>query len=183
MRLILQLATSLVILVYPLTVYFGLQYLPSGVIALLLCALLMTRLLLNKQQLKSMALPLVVGILLTATSFITERQDWLLYYPVVINISMLMLFSYSLWRGPSMIERLARLKEPDLPPSASPYLARVTQLWCCLFVINGVIAAYTARFCSLEVWTLYNGLIAYIFIGMLLAGEWLYRHFWLEKHA
>ncbi|MFC1518480.1 hypothetical protein ACFL6Z_02040 [Pseudomonadota bacterium] len=180
--LLLQIITAIALVCYPLAVYFGLQFLPPGSIALLLCIILIARLVLNKQQLASMALPLIVGIGLTATSFIAKRNDWLLYYPVVINLTMLGLFSYSLKKGPSMIERLARLKEPDLPDAAIGYLNKVTLLWCGLFVLNGSVALYTARFSTLELWTLYNGLIAYLLMGILLGGEWLYRTFWLKKH-
>ncbi|RTR29327.1 hypothetical protein [Shewanella atlantica] len=181
MRLFLQIVTSLLLIGYPLAVYFGLNYLPAGTIAMVLCLFLILRLLIQKQQVKSMVLPLLVGIGLTAGSFIAKRHDWLLYYPVVINLSMLLLFGYSLKSGPSMIERLARLKEPDLPDEAIPYLQKVTLIWCGLFVFNGVVALYTARYSSLEIWTLYNGLIAYLLIGSLLGGEWLYRTIWLKK--
>jgi len=182
MRLILQIMTTLVIIAYPVAVYFGLQYLPPGTIALLLCLLLLLRFMVTKQQVKSMTLPILVGIGLTAASFITQRNDWLLFYPVVINLSMLGLFSYSLMNGPSMIERLARLKEPDLPDSAIPYLQTVTKLWCGLFIVNGAVATYTAIATSIEIWTLDNGLIAYQFMGLLLSGEGIYRRFWLKKH-
>jgi uncharacterized membrane protein len=182
MKLTLQVLSTLVIACYPVAVYFGLQYLAPGIIALLLCAILILRFLLNPQQISSMKVPLMVGIALTAASFVTQRSDWLLFYPVVINLSLLGLFAYSLQKGPSMIERLARLKHPDLPDSASAYLCKVTKLWCGLFIFNGVIAAYTAMVSSLEMWTLYNGFIAYVLIGILLSGEWLYRYFWLEKH-
>lgn len=181
MRLFLQIVTGLLLLGYPIAVYFGLTYLPAGSIALLLCLMLIIRLALQKQQVKPLILPVIVGIVLTAGSYLAKRNDWLLYYPVVINLSMLGLFAYSLKRGPSMIERLARLKEPSLPPEAVPYLNRVTQIWCALFIFNGSVAYYTASYTSLEVWTLYNGLIAYLLIGMLLGGEWLYRTLWLKK--
>lgn len=182
MRLILQVITTLVIIAYPLTVYLGLQYLPPGTIALLLCSLLITRFIVTKQQVKSMMLPILIGIGLTAASFIAERNDWLLYYPVVINLSMLGLFGYSLINGPTMIERLARLKEPDLPDSAIAYLQTITKLWCGLFIFNATVATYTAIATSIEIWTLYNGLIAYLLMGLLLSGEWIYRRFWLKKH-
>ena len=181
MRLFLQIVTGILLLGYPLAVYFGLNYLPAGTIAMVLCFILIVRLLIQKQQVKSMILPIIVGIGLTAASFIAKRHDWLLYYPVVINLSMLMLFAYSLKLGPSMIERLARLKEPELPDEAIPYLKKVTQIWCGLFVFNGSVALYTAHYASLEIWTLYNGLIAYLLIGSLLGGEWLYRTIWLNK--
>ncbi len=181
MRLLLQLVTGFLVIGYPIAVYLGLNYLPPGSIELVLCLVLLLRLTILKQQIKSMVVPILVGIGLTAGSFIAKRNDWLLYYPVVINLCMLFLFSYSLKRGPSMIERLARLKQPDLPDKAIPYLRKVTLLWCGLFIFNGTIAFYTASFTSLELWTLYNGFIAYLLIGALLGGEWLYRTFWLKQ--
>ncbi|MCL1138043.1 hypothetical protein [Shewanella pneumatophori] len=181
MRLFLQIVTSIVVIAYPLAVYFGLHYLPAGSIALGLCAVLIIRLLLQQQQVKALLLPIIVGISLTAGSFIAKQNDWLLYYPVVINLTMLSLFGYSLKHGPSMIERLARLKEPELPDAAIGYLNRVTLIWCGLFIFNGAMALYTALYTSIETWTLYNGLIAYLLIGSLLGGEWLYRTFWLKK--
>ncbi len=181
MRLFLQIVTSLVVIAYPLAVYFGLHYLPAGSIALALCAILVIRLLIQKQQVKALMLPIVVGIALTAGSFIAKQNEWLLYYPVVINLTMLALFGYSLKQGPSMIERLARLKEPDLPDEAITYLNKVTLIWCGLFIFNGCMALYTALYTSIEIWTLYNGLIAYLLIGSLLGGEWLYRTIWLKK--
>lgn len=181
MRVLLQVLTALALIAYPVAVYLGLNYLPAGTIALILCLLLVVRLMLQKQKVKTLVLPLLVGIALTAGSFVAKRSDWLLYYPVVINLTMLALFSYSLYQGPSMIERFARLKEPDLPDEAIGYLKKVTLLWCGLFILNGTVAAYTAAYTSLATWTLYNGLIAYVLMGLLLGGEWLYRSFWLKK--
>lgn len=181
MRTLLQVLTTLTLIAYPVAVYLGLSYLPAGTIALVLCLLLSARLMLQKQKVKTLVLPLLVGIALTAGSFVAKRSDWLLYYPVVINLSMLALFGYSLYQGPCMIERFARLKEPHLPEAAIGYLKKVTLLWCGLFVLNGTMAAYTAAFSSLATWTLYNGLIAYVLMGLLLGGEWLYRSFWLKK--
>lgn len=147
----------------------------------MLCIALVLRLALQRQQVKAMMAPIIVGIGLTAASLIAKEQQWLLYYPVVINVSMLALFGYSLKRGPSMIERLARLKEPDLPATAITYLRTVTKLWCGLFIFNGAMAWYTASYATLAVWTWYNGLIAYLLIGAMFAGEWLYRTFWLKN--
>ncbi|QIR13303.1 hypothetical protein [Shewanella aestuarii] len=183
MKAFVQVLSILAVMGYPIAVYFGLQYLPNGLIGLILCGLLIIRLSLNKNQLKPMLVPLVIGILLTGASFIAQRNDWLLYYPVVINLSMLALFGFSLIQGPSLIERLARLKEPDLPSQATPYLIKVTKIWCGLFVFNGLMALYTAMATDITIWTIYNGLIAYLLIGGLLGGEWIYRTFWLKQHG
>jgi uncharacterized membrane protein len=74
-----------------------------------------------------------------------------------------------------MVERMARLTEPDLPPEAIGYTRKVTQVWCGFFVINGSIALGTAIWASPEVWTLYNGVIAYVLMGLLFGGEYLVR--------
>ncbi|WP_025820950.1 hypothetical protein [Shewanella marina] len=181
MRVMLQIITGLILLAYPLAVYFGLNYLPAGTTALLLCGLLVVRLVLQKQALRSMLLPMIVGIGLTLGSFVAKRHDWLLFYPIVINVTMLFLFASSLVNGPSMIEKFARLKHAELPAEAIPYLRKVTLIWCALFIINGSMAAYTAIFTSLATWTLYNGLIAYLLMGCLFAGEWLYRKLWIKQ--
>lgn len=92
-------------------------------------------------------------------------------YPSFMSAAMLMAFALSLWRGPSMIERFARLVEPNLPERGVRYTRAVTWVWCGFFVINGAIAVWTAFFASWAVWTLYNGLISYLAIGALFLGE------------
>ncbi|MGF1755265.1 hypothetical protein L4C33_16930, partial [Vibrio makurazakiensis] len=98
----------------------------------------------------------------------------LTYYPVVVNLCMLVVFASSLRQPQTIIERLARLQEPDLAQSGVMYTRKVTKVWCLFFVINGSIALYTC-FQSLEVWTLYNGLISYLLAGSLFSIEWLVR--------
>jgi uncharacterized membrane protein len=96
-------------------------------------------------------------------------------YPVLVNAVMLSLFSYTLISPPSMIERLARLREPELPLQAIVYTRRVTQVWCGFFVLNGAIALATALWASAAVWSVYNGIIAYLIMGLLFGGEYLVR--------
>lgn len=176
-----KLGFAVLLLGYPLVVYLGLEYFSVSATSLVLCLLLLMRIWVQKQPMGQLLIPLILGVALTGGSFIAKRHEWLLYYPVVINTTMLALFAFSLIKGPSMVERLARIKHLDLPKSATPYLNKVTLLWCLLFIINGTMAVYTALFTSLTTWTLYNGLIAYLLIGLLFGGEWVYRSFWLKK--
>jgi uncharacterized membrane protein len=48
----------------------------------------------------------------------------------------------------------------------------VTQVWCLFFLCNGGVALYTALYSSLAFWTLYNGLIAYVLMGLVFAIEY-----------
>jgi uncharacterized membrane protein len=97
-------------------------------------------------------------------------------YPVLVNLAFLAVFAASLRRGrPSAIERLARLREPALPPAAVAYTRRVTQVWCGFFGVNALLSAATALWADAATWALYNGLLAYVAMGLLMGGEWLVR--------
>lgn len=96
-------------------------------------------------------------------------------YPVLVNAGFLAAFGYSLMVPPSMVERLARLREPDLPPAAVRYTRRVTQVWCGFFIFNGAAALATALWASDALWSLYTGVISYALMGMLFGAEFLLR--------
>src|SRR5262245_25488864 len=105
-------------------------------------------------------------------------------YPVLVNAALLGVFAYSLISPPSMIEHFARIREPNLPAQAIGYTRRVTQVWCIFFAVNGVIALITALWTSSATWMFYNGLIAYLAMGLLLAGEYVFRgHFKRQLNA
>jgi uncharacterized membrane protein len=96
-------------------------------------------------------------------------------YPAMVNGLLLAVFVASLVHPPSAIERVARLQDPDLPEYAVAYTRRVTQVWCGFFLGNGLVALYTAIHSPLEIWTLYNGLIAYLLMGIVFAAEYAVR--------
>jgi len=52
----------------------------------------------------------------------------------------------------------------------------VTLIWVIFFVFNGTAAGLTACCTTLEMWSLYNGLIAYGIMGLLFTIELFYRH-------
>jgi uncharacterized membrane protein len=93
----------------------------------------------------------------------------------MVSAVLLAVFASSLLRPPTIIERIARLSEPELPPQGVAYTRRVTQVWCGFFVANGAVALATVLWGSEELWLLYNGLLAYVFMGALFAAEWLLR--------
>jgi uncharacterized membrane protein len=161
-------------LAYPVGVYFGLARFGVAPIAWLLAALALLRLAFARTDRSiwpAAALALCVALL----SAFTRSDRWMRYYPVLINGLALGVFAWSLRNPPPMIERLARLRQPDLPPAGVVWTRRVTQVWCVFFLVNGSIAFYTVQYASLAIWTLYNGLIAYLLVGLLLAGELLLR--------
>jgi uncharacterized membrane protein len=97
------------------------------------------------------------------------------WYPVLISAFMLGLFALSLKYGPPMVERLARLREPQLPANAVVYTRQVTVVWSVFFLCNGLLAAALTLWAPLSWWMLYTGLISYGLMGLLFAIEWLIR--------
>jgi uncharacterized membrane protein len=160
-------------LLYPATVYYGMQYFQPREIALMLAVLLLLRLMVIQSRI-TLQIGLI-GLVYAGFAAYSNQLIALRFYPVVVNTGMLLIFASSLIYPPCVIERLARLQNPVLPPQAPPYLFRLTQIWCGFFVINGSIALFTALYSSFEIWSLYNGLIAYLLMGLLFAGEYCVR--------
>lgn len=117
------------------------------------------------------ALALVLCLLSLAFSAI----GLLFYYPVAVNLIMLAVFASSLKGEQSIVERLARLQDPNLSPRGVRYTRNVTKAWCVFFVLNGAIAATTALIGDLKLWTWWNGLLSYGTMGLMFGGEYLLR--------
>lgn len=96
-------------------------------------------------------------------------------YPVLMNVAMLFAFAMSLVKGPSIMTQFARLIEPDLPESGVRYTRVYTGVWCGFFIVNGLIALWTALYAPLHVWAIYNGAVSYVLMGALAGGELLVR--------
>ncbi|EGQ8030191.1 hypothetical protein ABVY47_003559 [Vibrio parahaemolyticus] len=186
MRQLLTGLSAIVLFAYPFAVYFGIDKFGLNLVGGLLIAALLLRLFVaNKtplQEFKFLALTTgAVGILLVALGMVFKQHGWLKFYPVVVNVCMLCVFAFSLKQPQSIIERLARLQEPELPPSGVAYTRKVTMVWCVFFVLNAAFALYTC-FLPVKIWTLYNGLISYLLAGSLFAGEWIVRQFVRKEH-
>jgi len=164
---------ALLTLAYPLAMYWGLGHFEPRWLALLLVALALLRAAARREPVWIAAA--AGALLLAAVSMAGNAALPLKLYPVLVSAALLAVFGISLWRPPSVIERLARLREPALPPAAVAYTRKVTLLWCGFFIVNGSIALVTALWASDALWALYTGLLSYIAMGTLFAGEWLVR--------
>ncbi|GAA0208681.1 hypothetical protein GCM10009123_15180 [Kangiella japonica] len=188
MSVLLKIAVAVVVLLYPIAIYFGLQQFQPKYLALSLAALVILRASITKSPIIKAVkglwlIVLVVGLSLAALSFFTNSDLGLKLYPVIISAGFLAVFTYSLSQPPSIIERLARLQEPDLPPEGVAYTRKVTKVWCGFFVLNILISLYTVIFSSTEIWTLYNGLVSYLLMGTLFISELIYRKCVVQRRA
>lgn len=178
----LAIARVVPLVIYPFIVYLALEHVQAKYLAIVLLGVFVLR---NRSKVRMLtdgleragALILAVIVLFAAAVWWSNAETLLLLYPVLLNSIMLGLFAFTLLRPPSMIERFARLQHPDLPPAAVHYTARVTQVWCGFFLINSLIAAYSAVFLSRAAWAFYNGFLAYVLMGALFLGEWLVRRY------
>jgi uncharacterized membrane protein len=164
---------------YPVLIYLGLtRFRPStlGLIVLVVIALRMAVLAgLDWNQWKKF-LPMFASVTAVAiVSALFDSGTSLLLAPVLINGALLVTFGLTLKNGPSMIERFASLKEKNITPRISRYCFRVTVVWCVFFALNGAVSAATVFWTPREYWVLYNGLISYILIALLLIGEVMVR--------
>jgi uncharacterized membrane protein len=124
----------------------------------------------------------LAGLLMAIATVWTNALLPLKLYPVLVNLAFLLAFAYSLSTPQSMIERFARMTEPELPVVAIRYTRQVTKVWCAFFVFNGSIALGTAIWASQEVWALYTGVISYLLMGSLFVIEYLVRIRFKRRH-
>jgi len=175
MRKLVNSVIAVLTLLYPLAVYFGIHYIEPWQIAALLAALLTVRLLSGGAADRGSRLLLMAALLYCGFAVWHNNLISLRFYPTLINLVLLLVFTASLYFPPTAIERLARLQHPDLPPKGVRYTRKVTQVWCVFFLLNGLAAAATALWSSFAWWSLYNGLIAYLLMGLLMAIEYAVR--------
>ncbi len=160
-------------ILYPFAVYAGLGVVEPRILAAALGVAAVARFAFGKAGFVRAVS--VVVFALAVVVVLSNKAFPLKLYPVVVNASFFALFAWSLYAPPTVIERMVRLRTPDLPPAAVAYINKVTAVWCAFFIVNGTIAYITARYASTAVWSLYNGLIAYALMGLLFAGEYLVR--------
>ncbi len=132
---------------------------------------------------RGIVLVCIGGLVLAAVSYWRDSSSPVLFYPALVNAVLLTMFAVSLWRPPTIIERIARIREPELPPAAVIYTRRVTIVWSVFFALNGAAALYTAVATPVETWTLYNGFIAYLLIGALFVAELAVRSVWKARRS
>jgi uncharacterized membrane protein len=160
-------------LAYPVVVYLGLGRWSPLWLALGLAALMLLRAWSGRDPVWLLAG--AGAVLLSFASFFADSWLPLKLYPVMVSGVLLSVFGASLLHPPTVIERIARLAEPHLPAYAVAYTRKVTLAWCVFFVANGLVSLATVLWGSDEAWLFYNGLLAYVLMGLLFACEWLLR--------
>ncbi len=187
-KVIMQIILWICSIAYPFLMYYFLKNEQGYLALLVLLGLLVLRLLTsNKNRLKESFLFLIIGGICAILYLVKQNASgevFLLLYPVIVNISLLILFGTTLFKEISFIEKIASFKVPveQRTPFFKKYCRRVTFAWCLFFILNGTIALVTAVWCSKEIWTIYNGFIAYILIGLMFTIEFIIRSYLQSKN-
>jgi uncharacterized membrane protein len=168
---------------YPVLVYFGLSaFSPQFIlIGLLIVVLLRAVTFAVQKRYGPAGLAVLVAGIVAAGGLASELLA-IRFYPVMVSLTMGAVFTVTLFTDRPMVERLARLKMPDLDDYSIAYTRKLTKVWIGFFAVNAMIATWTALYASMEIWTLYNGFLSYLLIGILFIGEWPVRRILRARH-
>jgi uncharacterized membrane protein len=186
-RVAIGIIQAIFLLAYPFLVYLAYQRLETRAVAGLLLGLYALSFALRIRgpaaeiwQLLRQHLGLV---LLIGAAIVTGQRIVLLLLPMAVSLYLLGTFGWSLRAGPPIVERFARLADPDLPDFCVPYCRKVTIVWCGFLAVNAICAALLAAIAPIEWWALYTGFIAYLLLGTLFAGEFILRKLWFRFYG
>lgn len=180
MNILFKWIIAICFIAYPFIVGWSLAHGHFYVASLLLIGIGLIRFL---SKSNSLLWPLTAfAVLCGSLSLILNDHAWLKVYPVLMSLGAFCIFASTLWRPPSMIERFARIMEPDLPESGVQWTRKVTMIWCGFFLMNASIAWCTVIWMSTQIWVIYNGFISYVLMGILLLGEFILRKRYRRLH-
>ena len=169
------------IAVYPFIIYFGIEYLPPSFFGLVLVVLLAFRYRVLLPSERPILLPvLLVFVTYAVMATMLKSIVMLLYYPALVNFCLCAVFLNSLRQGDPLLLRIIRARGWPISKHGPRYLYRLTAVWASFFALNGLISIWTSTM-TIEVWTLYNGLLSYFLIAALVGGEWVFRRYYKRR--
>jgi len=176
-----QAVLLVITLTYPFVVYWGLNNYGPAVLAAVLFLLLLLRFLFFRRQGWGQGALLIFFAIFCAVVIGFDSENLLRYYLVLMSLAVAVVFVLSLTSEMTVIERFARLSGQPPPNYAKTYLRNLTKIWSGLLVLNAFVAGYSACCMSLQSWTLYNGILSYVFFALFMVLELIYRQFYKRK--
>ncbi len=189
MKKILQVLFYVLAALYPILVFSFLVIFHLPVRLLSICVIVLASVFFlsaTSQQSGKVAFdkrPLVTSVLFFLAGvlcFITNKTVFLKLYSVVVSLSFLFVFGSSLFFEPVIVFRFATLQDKSILTSPTRslvenYCRKVTIVWCGFFIFNALISALTALSNSDTVWSVYNGGVSYVLMGLLFSIEYIIR--------
>lgn len=181
LKRVLLLGLAVAALLYPLLVYWGIQRFEPKYLGLAIAGVYVLRTFaVSRKPLAKWAS--IVSLIVFCICMWWFNNEYLLkILPALISLGALFVFTHSYIEPPTIPARIALRIEGELCEARLSYTNKITLVWITFFLINAGISLYTVFVGSTELWALYNGLISYMLMGALFAGEYLYRTFVFER--
>jgi len=187
LRVVLAVFEVVFYLGYPFVVYYAHTRLETRLLGFVMIALVAVafaiRLRGAGRELMALLKQHIGIVVIIGLAVVLDDRVYLLFLPVVMSLYLLFTFGSTLFRPPSMIERFARMMEDDLPPFTHPYCRKVTIVWCAFFLANAIGVALLAVYAPLSWWAVYNGIIFYVLLGILILGESVLHKIWFRYYG
>jgi uncharacterized membrane protein len=128
-------------------------------------------------------LMLLIVMSILTTCALSGIERYLMYLPpIVIPLSVLVLFARSLRAGQiPIVTRVARQIRGSLPPELERYTRLVTQCWVGLLISMALASLLFALFATPEFWSLMTNVIQYLLLAAIFLFEYLFRR-WHFRH-
>ena len=189
MKILVGVLTTILVVLYPLGIWFGLTHFSARTVSLWILAILVPTALFRFRKARRedlwavMRIPLVIALTVGAGALFDDER-FILATPVLINLALLGTFAVSL-RGVPIIERFARMQlGEDLTEAHQRHCRQVTWAWIVFFGANAAIAAVLAsRQEWIDAWAAYNGGIAYGLMGAMFAVEYVLRQYRFREYG
>lgn len=162
-------------LAYPFLIYKGIE---SGMVwiapAIFSAIFLRQSFLAKNNRTKIFKASLAIALILGAYYMQTITAKIL---PVLIQLMLMSFFGRTLLkdRGPPFVESFVRLQFPEFPSAIGRYCRQLTIVWTVFFAINAVTVSALAIWGAEYWWSIYNGVLIYLFMGLLVIIEYIYR--------
>lgn len=188
MKILVGVLTTILVVLYPIAIWFGLTHLSARTVSLWMLAAVVPGAILRFRRsrredlLALLRIPLAIFVVLGLGALLDDGR-FVLATPVLINLALFATFAVSM-RSTPMIERFARMHEPgEFSRGQAAHCRQVTVAWVVFFLANASIAALLALSERADLWALYNGGIAYVLMGMLFVGEYVLRQYRFRKYG
>lgn len=118
-------------------------------------------------------------VLLFCAGLVIFNDDiFLKMYPTLMNISVCLMFALSM-RDVPLIEQFATRMGYKMDAARKKYARRATCAWA-IFMFCLTLCSIITVFLSDEAWVLFNGLISYILIAMMIGVEIIIRRVFID---
>lgn len=184
LKKIVSILIMLLMVSYPILVYTSLQDFSARYFAGLILAISAIRFVVFQEARQKRQWPVLAAVAVFCSIIIFSNSDTLLYYyPVMMSLTLALVFLSSLNSCTSLIEQILRGSGKPPPHYALPYIRRLTFWWGVFMLVNAVIATVTACCTTPSVWALYNGLLSYMAMGIFIVAELIYRPYYKKQHG